>query len=412
MTKDALISAIVSKRKPPSGSPAERSSSNEDDSADASPHPRTSHEPSPEDEVRPRRSRRSSSGNRAHAPVAKNRRSGGGSRKHPLTPPLTSGEEDNSHGDAAMEDDCEEAADTQATSRPMGRRSSQVEMPPPPLPTAAGINRQHRRTRSNVNDGDVSNMLRFGKRLNHIIQEEEQGVAKFTSPVAHRTRGHRPPSRPDPSAPRTIVANAHGSPARPLRAAKQKAVARIKGKARAEEEDENEQEDEEMDLEDDDGAVLVLSSDSEADEPGVNSRRRRSSRTAVKQVETPPSDADEESGGDEEEEHEVEVDIRSNLRAAGRGNKHGKVVKLRSSHKANRDAHGNGDDEPELGEEDEEDEDMEADYVEEEEEEQGELFSRFRLARMLTLIPKCRSGRGRSRSHPRDVKITTTLPER
>jgi hypothetical protein len=227
--------------------------------------------------------------------------------------------------------------------------------------------------------------------LNRIIQEEEEeGASTFTSPVAHRTRGHRPSSNPDESAaaaPRTIVANAYGSPARPLRAAKQKAVARIKGKGKAEE---DEDEDEQMDLEDgvdeeEESEVLVLSSDSEGVRGGQNGRRktgegrrRRSSRTAVKQVETPPSDADEESGGEEGADEAVEV--RSNLRAAGKG---GKVVKLRNGHKSKRDEAEDEEDEPELGEDDGEDQDMEADY--EEEEEPGEfLFSSPRVCPLIS----------------------------
>ncbi|GAA5910221.1 uncharacterized protein JCM6883_001117 [Sporobolomyces salmoneus] len=370
MTKDSLIAAILSARNPSSSSTvtSERASSTEEDSADASPRPRTSHEPSPEDEIRPRRARRSSSNARARTTVTKKRASDGGARKHPLTPPLTSGEEDNNKDENAMVEDAEE------TSRSMGRRNSRTEMPPPPLPTA-GTTRQHRRTRSNANElADTSNVIRFGKRLSHIIQEEEEGgLAKFTSPVAHRTRGHRPSSHPDQTssaAPRTIVANAQGSPARPLRAAKQKAVARIKGKARAEAE-----EDEQMDLdEDDDGeGDALVSSSSEPEKVGTRKngapgRRRRSSRNSVKQVETPPSDADEESGG--EEEHVVEMEARSNLRAGGRGGKHGKVVKLRNGSKSKRD--GEEDAEPELGEDDDEDEDMEADYEEEYEEEEEE----------------------------------------
>ncbi|GAA5877545.1 hypothetical protein JCM16303_003373 [Sporobolomyces ruberrimus] len=390
MTKDSLISAITSARKPPSSALTEYPSSNEDDSADASPHPRTSHEPSPEDEIRPRRARTSqiatrSNGDRPQA--TKTRRSG--SRKHPLTPPHTSGEEDNDEGMAVSD------SGNGATSQQMGRRSSQIEMPPPPLPTVP--TRQHRRTRSNATETEPStapNVLRFGKRLNHIIQEEEEGGANaaFTSPVAHRTRGHRPPSNVEQSnaAPRTIVANAFGSPARPGRAAKQKAVMRIKGKGK-ESDDEEDQEEEEEDAEDDDESmeveedsnVLVLSSDSEVGHDEVENgrrkngqtRRRRSSRTTVKQVETPPSDADEESGG--EEGQEVEVELRSNLRAAGKGARNGKVVRLRNGQQKSAREEGSDDDEPEdepeLGEEDGEDEDMEADYEEEEDQDEDEL---------------------------------------
>ena len=276
-----------------------------------------------------------------------------------------------------QEEEAEDVDTKEGTTRRMSRRSSQTEMPPPPLP----VNRQHRRTRSNVNEKESTNNLRLGKRLNHMIQEEEEGLSMFTSPVAHRTRGQRPPSNTDQSsssnsAPRTIIANAYGSPARPLRAAKQKAVARIKGKARAEAEDDEEDEDEaeEMELENDgEGDILVLSSDSEG-RRGENGRKengsRRSSKRTVKQVETPPSDADEESGGEEEE---VELEMKSNLRAAGRaGGRHGKVVKLSSGSKSKR-AGEEEDEEPELGEEDDEDQDMEADY--EEEEEQGERTS-------------------------------------
>ncbi|GAA5995946.1 hypothetical protein JCM5350_000244 [Sporobolomyces pararoseus] len=375
MTKDAFISSIVSARKPPSAS--ESASSNEDDNADASPHPRTSLEPSPEDEIHSRRSRRSSTNTRSNGNTKTRRNGGGGTRKHPLTPPHTSGEEDA----MVRSDQGEEAEDVdtkEGTTRRMSRRSSQTEMPPPPLP----VNRQHRRTRSNVNEKESTNNLRLDKRLNHMIQEEEEGLSKFTSPVAHRTRGQRPPSNTDQSsssssAPRTIIANAYGSPARPLRAAKQKAVARIKGKARAEAEDdeEDENDDEAMELEEDgEGDVLVLTSDSGGGNGQKGGRknggRRRSSKTTVKQVETPPSDADEESGGEEEE---VELEMKSNLRAAGRaGGRHGKVVKLSSGSKSKR-AGEEEDEEPELGEEDDEDQDMEADYEEEEEQEEDEV---------------------------------------
>jgi hypothetical protein len=213
------------------------------------------------------------------------------------------------------------------------------------------------------------------------------------------------------------VADAYGSPARPLRAAKQKAVARIKGKARAEEIEEEMEDggvDEEMDLEDGDGEVLVLSSDSEGEKGSSGNRknrqgganRRRSSRTTVKQVETPPSDADEESGG-EEEEHEIEMDVRSNLRATGRNGKHGKVVKLRNGTKVD----AAEEEEPELGEEDDEDEDMEADY-EEEEEEQGEsrldFSSRFDFAWTDFQIYRYHRRR-RSRPHQCDIKIFVAL---
>ncbi|GAA6013214.1 hypothetical protein JCM11491_005218 [Sporobolomyces phaffii] len=380
MTKEALITAIVAARRPHSSSHRDSFSSNEDDNADASPQPRTSHEPSPEDGVRSPHHR----GNRANA--TKTRRSG--PRKLPLTPPHTSGEEDEHRSEAVMAAlDAEERGgplDHDPPHRSERRRGSQSEMPPPPLPAATATSRQpHRRTRSTANDPEsiAPNALRFGKRLNHIIQEEaEEGTAMFTSPVAHRTRGHRPPSNPDASAaPHTIVANAYGSPARPGRAAKQRAVARIKGKGRAEDEDEDE-EDDEMEFEDgsdedeEDAAVLVLSSDSEGVRREASGRRnndqgrrRRSSRTAVKQVETPPSDADEESGGDEGQE--VEVEARSNLRAAGKG---GKVVKLRTSHSKLK-RHAEEDTEPELGEEDDEDQDMEADYEEEEEQDEDEV---------------------------------------
>jgi len=366
MTKDTLISAITSARKPPSSS----LSSNEDESADASPQPRTSHEASPEDEIRPRRARTSNPSTRVNGKTTKTRRS-----KHPLTPPLTSGEEDNQVQEEDEMDltDPEEEEENARASAGMTRRASQIEMPPPALPPAP--KRQPRRNRSNGEEATVPNVIRFGKRMNEIIQEDEE-VPVYTSPVAHRTRGHRPPSNPDPSnssAPRTIVANGLGSPARPGRAAKQKAVARIKGKARAE----DDEEDEEMDMEEEEPESLVISSESDGgDQKGRRKsgqgRRRRSSRTAnqVKQVETPPSDADEESGGEEERNEEpVEVELRSHLRAAGKSAKNGKVVRLRKGRKAE-------EDEPELGESDEEDEDMEADYEEEEEgaeeEEQGE----------------------------------------
>lgn len=368
MTKDTLISAITTARKPPSSS----LSSNEDDSADASPQPRTSHEASPEDEIRPRRARTSNPSTRVNGKLTKTRRN-----KHPLTPPLTSGEEDYQVQEEDEMDltELEEEEET-GTSAGMTRRASQIEMPPPALPPAQ--KRQPRRNRSNGEDVAAPNVIRFGKRMNEIIQEDEE-VPVYTSPVAHRTRGHRPPSNPDPStsssAPRTIVANAQGSPARPGRAAKQKAVARIKGKARAE--DVDEKEDEEMEVEEEEPENLVASSESDGGgqkghRKSGQGRRRRSSRTTnqVKQVETPPSDADEESGGEEERDEEaVEVELRSHLRAAGKGAKNGKVVRLKKGKKAD-------EDEPELGESDEEDEDMEADYEEEEdgveEEEQGE----------------------------------------
>ncbi|GAA5932850.1 serine/threonine kinase [Sporobolomyces koalae] len=366
MTKDVLISAIVSARKPPSPSRLRHtSSSNEDDSTDASPQPRTSLEPSPEDDDNHPRTK---------ARTLKLRRSGGRTRSHPLTPPHTSGEEDHPVQDEAGESmvvtEGEEDESESTMPARITRRASQVEMPPPPPP---GLARQaqplRNATRTHTTGDEPTTKLapKGARRLNQIIREEEaEPTPRFVSPVAHRTRrGQRPPSASDAAPSRTIIANAQGSPARPERVAKRKAVAKIKGKERADDDHDEDPAEDEMQLDEfEDEVVSHDDSEEEEEETAAtrdasdNHRRRRSMRkTVVRQVETPPSDADEESGGEEV------VELKSHLRAAGRGGKNGKVVRLRNLE----------DDEPELGIQDEEDEDMEADYEEEEEQDDDEV---------------------------------------
>ncbi|GAA6063833.1 hypothetical protein JCM10212_003995 [Sporobolomyces blumeae] len=378
VTKETLIALIVSARKPPSSALTEISSP-EDDSADASPHPRTSHEASPGDEIRPRRARTSTTTTRrpsdARSAATKTRRTVG-RKQHPPTPPLTSGEEEEEEEDGdEMVEDIEQADAREkeprriARSPRLARRASQVEMPPPPLPTLPA--QRHRRTRSHPDPEPEGSkpVLRFGNRMNQIIREEEEAeVPTYTSPVAHRTRNHRAPLKPVP----TVAANAHGSPARPGRAAKQRAFARLAARGEngpGTSGDGAEEHDEDM-VEGDDDALVASSESDEDEEDSIedeharrasgaskHGRRRRPSR-AVKQVETPPSDADEESGGEEPQEEPVAVELRSNLRAKGRASKNGRIVKLRNGKNLREFENP----EPELGEVDDEDEDMDAEY--------------------------------------------------
>ncbi|GAA5867899.1 hypothetical protein JCM1840_003481 [Sporobolomyces johnsonii] len=415
-TKDALIASIIAARTAPSTAPDAEADSSADESDDGSPRPRTSLEASPEDE-RPSPARKGRTGGRTLRKKVV-RRTGGG-RKHPLTPPHTSGEEDNDDEVVTEPEEEPEAApapepEPVAGSTRMTRRASQLEMPPPPIPA-----RRHLRTRSNASNAlpvaesstaAAARELRNGKKVaskGKVQIQEEEEASIFTSPVAHRTRGAAPtvsvlaarsPGRQAPAA-------LPGSP-RPGRAAKQKAVARLakgdkgKGKANADDVD-----DEEMALSDeeaeDDNFVLSSESEAEGDEerfpgdeadPSSHARRRRSSGRAAtkdattakavgrrrrsarnaKQVETPPSDADEESAGEygeqdedgENSEAEESTELTSHLRPGKRQLRNGKVKGKGKAH--DEDA---VEEEPILGVEDDEDQDMDAEYEDEDEDE-------------------------------------------
>ncbi|CEQ39807.1 SPOSA6832_01381 [Sporobolomyces salmonicolor] len=426
-TKDTLIASIIGARNARSTAPDADAGSSADESDGGSPRPRTSLEASPEDE-RPSPARKGRTGGRTIRKKVVRRTGGGG--KHPLTPPHTSGEEDNEDEvDIEPEEELEAAPapepEPAAGSMRMTRRASQVEMPPPPIPA-----RRHLRTRSNASiafpvaessTAAAARELRNGKKVAsrskaqiHVQFDavEEDEVPPFTSPVAHRTRRAAPTvsvlAARSPG--RQARVAAPGSP-RPGRAAKQKAVARLakgdkgKGKVSADEVDDA---DMALDGEEEEAEIFVLSSDSEAegdeepfpgDETDSSSRvrrrrpsgraaakdvtpakaagrRRRFMRTA-KQVETPPSDADEESAGEygeqdeagENSEAEESTELMSHLRLGKRQLRNGKVVRLRKGEGKVQDEDA-VEEEPELGEEDGEDEDMDAEYEEEDEDEQ------------------------------------------
>ncbi|GAA5979137.1 hypothetical protein JCM11641_008438 [Rhodosporidiobolus odoratus] len=357
--KDDLVSAIMSARSEPNSESSLTSVSESDADGGASPPPITSRESSPGDGVvqenEGRKSRsgagaeNSGGGKTPRKKVVVNRKSG--IRGPPTPPPSDDGDndgEDEEAGEATETEEQDDVAGDLAGGACMGRRASQVEMPPPPIPA-----RRHVRTRSSsahnlsslaesssaaaartlptptltmngISKKAASPKAKAKVQFNPDVEDElnaSRGGSKllFTSPVAHRTRS-QPPSKgsaPDPDA---NVASTDGKlPRAPSRT---KVLRSDKGKGRAAEAEEDEDEDQEMG--DDE---LVLSSDSaSSDDPfahassvenanakprrrsggGAGAKkpaaphavgRRRSARTA-KQVETPPSDADEESGGE------------------------------------------------------------------------------------------------------------------
>lgn len=246
-----------------------------------------------------------------------------------------------------------------------------------PRPTRPGRRALHGRTRSANFEGLADALVEEEEELAQITEEPEDSA----TPIAHRTRHGRQPS--DPAS----------SPRRPGRAAKSKAVARIKSVKGKERSDDDE--------DDDDDEMEEDGKDTSQDETAlaVRGRRRRGASRRVSDVEPPPSDADEESGGEETNEDEAgdgtdeENEVVSHLRGTRAGRK-GKVIALRTR------VH------EDTVEDEEQSEEEEDSRMEDDEDDEGE-FRRSTRSGCPAHMSMHRSGR---RSRPCDVEdvIATT----
>lgn len=344
LNKDQLVQGIVDARPDHD----QHVGSSEDDASDGvdSPRPYTSHEASPVAETGARKARGSK------------RR--GEQRKHVPTPPPSSGSGSTSQGDEdgqeapvrnlrALRNRSQSLPDAQRPPADQPRKGRQSNVEPP--------RRQLRTRRDSLNEEELAQEahareLRNGKKAVRGSPQNTAKVVKFdrvdegdedeewedeiahkTSPVAHRTRHGATPSSP--------VASPE---ARPSRAAKNKAVAKLsksrssKGKERAVDQDD---EDELVDLpssdeeEQGDGDEEMMDADvtsrARSTRISASSSSRRRSKALLE--ETPPSDADEESGAEPDDEQsengeESDVEVTSHLRGP-KQLRNGKVVALK-----------------------------------------------------------------------------------
>ncbi|GAA5878445.1 hypothetical protein JCM3774_006401 [Rhodotorula dairenensis] len=360
-TKDQSIQAILAARPPGTDSDA-----SEHDDGRATPYPRTSHENSSEggdSSTDSQRDMRTAAAYPASAVSATPRRRiparrVGVRRQEPTPPPSASdddGDAESGEGDATeTEDDTEQtprATTSNEASTAMARRSSEVEMPPPPLPP--------RRPAAN---GTPTLRVATGPSALAGFYESFGGAGTApipgATPVARRTRGQIRPTKltsPPPQGSsqglqlqRTLFGQKYEE--------KSAAGANLVGSddtAMAHERDHDGDSGS-----DSDGGSQGYNSGGESVGPNGHARRlraparradgartadgqstgrRRSGRT-VKQVITPPSDADEESGGETEHESnggrprrgkgDGTVEATSHQRQTGRALRHDKVVRL------------------------------------------------------------------------------------
>lgn len=365
LNKEQLIQGIIDAR--PDGH-EEHANSSDDDVSDGSdsPRPYTSHEASPVAETGARK--------------AKGSKRRGEQRKHVPTPPPSSGSGSTSQGEndaeevpvrnlRALRNRSQSLPDAQrpASDRPRKGRQSNVEAP----------RRQLRTRRDSLNEEELAREahareLRNGKKVVRGSPQNTSKSVKFdrveegdedeewsdendhkTSPVAHRTRHGATPPSPVPA-----------PEARPSRAAKHKAVAKInqsrsyKGKEKAvDEDDEDELVDVPSDEEeegDGDEKMIDAESGSRTRLTKVSASSSTGRRFKTQQVE-PPSDADEESGAEPDDEQsengeESDVEVTSHLRGP-KQLRNGKVVALKQkrvnsgAHAGSKDAHTGSEDE-------------------------------------------------------------------
>ncbi|KAL8293119.1 hypothetical protein RQP46_000813 [Phenoliferia psychrophenolica] len=212
---------------------------------------------------------------------------------------------------------------------PASRRKAKPVSNPSEEPAGSGSDEDE-----DEDEDDVENPHESEEEDEEAPEEELEAVASTSGP-AYRTR--------------TRASSIHSPPARPSRAAKGKAMARLatkslKGKEKALDQDQDTNSDDEDDEDviapnDDDSAEEDEESEEDAEMREATPRRptrptatRRGGRK-VQQVETPPSDADDESGEeqsdaeaeaenlDDEESEEVQIALVRELR-------NGKVVQL------------------------------------------------------------------------------------
>ncbi|BGP53785.1 hypothetical protein JCM8202v2_001357 [Rhodotorula sphaerocarpa] len=345
-TKDKSIQAILAARPPESTS----EESAEDDDGQLTPYPQTSQENSSEQaesssDSEVQQSRERAGAARADTGVTPRRR--GPKRRsrvrpqEPTPPPSASdGDSESDRGDGDATEVDAGAQDTpradHGTGTSMARRSSQVEMPPPPLP------RRPLRADGATGSGPAgAGLTLFGRNFGLAGHGHVPGA----TPVAFRTRGHaRPPKSPSPppshvAADRQLRTRDRGSspePTAPSSRDSTMSAGVVEDNSPGSSSDGYGSGAESAEASK--GALLRRDSTRRAngrEGEAEGQRGRRRSARAVKQIITPPSDADEESGGEAAEgagsKANGTTEAKSQQRQAGRGSRLGKVVRLSRS---------------------------------------------------------------------------------
>lgn len=301
LNKDQLIQGVVNARAPESHD-AEHSTTEEEEMSDGadSPRPYTSHEASPDLDTDPRKGSKKRSEprrtSRIHTDMLQQSSDSSGSSSI-----------SNRNGSTRSQIARSEPTSRQLRPRRSSTHEDDLEATEAPV-RGARLTRRLSQTRSR--SGTVTEN---SEELGVLIEEPED----FASPIAHRTRhGTQAPA----VSPRS----------RPRRAAKAKAVARIRTIDGGSDTDDGENEDEDGD----DAMAEFEAGDhhtSDGNDPAGRRGARRNTRSRSASIEPSPSDADEESGGEEADEDvdqsEAEMAV-SHLRGP-RNNRKGKVIALR-----------------------------------------------------------------------------------